>query len=149
MKKAPILWEKYEHQFPRFSSYDGFCRIFPEINFSGFSHSMGFPVIPHTFGNWQENPCISHMMKYATGWQSNGKKHLLYGKSMGTNFSDIPDSMGFSILWGIRWENPFISHVMKCTIRWESNEKKHPYCGKIMRTNFPGSPHTMGFLGYY
>ena len=27
-KKAPIIWEKYEHQFPRFSPYDEFCCIF-------------------------------------------------------------------------------------------------------------------------
>ena len=27
-KKAPILWEKYEYQFPRSSPYDGFCCIF-------------------------------------------------------------------------------------------------------------------------
>ena len=27
-KKAPILWEKYEYQFPGFSPYDGFCWIF-------------------------------------------------------------------------------------------------------------------------
>ena len=28
-KEAPILWEKYDYQFPRFSPYDGFCCIFP------------------------------------------------------------------------------------------------------------------------
>ena len=27
-KKAPILWEKYEYQFPRLSPYHGFCCIF-------------------------------------------------------------------------------------------------------------------------
>ena len=27
-KKAPILWEKYEYQFPRLSQYHGFCCIF-------------------------------------------------------------------------------------------------------------------------
>ena len=27
-KKANILWEKYEYQFPRFSPYVGFCSIF-------------------------------------------------------------------------------------------------------------------------
>ena len=116
-KKAPILWEKYEHQFPRFSSYDGFCRIFREINFSGFSH---------TLGNWQENPCVSHMKKYTIGWQSNGKNHPFYGKSVGTNFSGIPHLMGFTLLWGIWWENPFISHMMNYTIGWESNGKKAP-----------------------
>ena len=28
-KKAPILWEKYEYQFPRSSPYDEFCCLFP------------------------------------------------------------------------------------------------------------------------
>ena len=27
-EKAPILWKKYEYQFPRFSPYDGFSWIF-------------------------------------------------------------------------------------------------------------------------
>ena len=27
-KKAPILWEKYDYQFPRLSPYHGFCCIF-------------------------------------------------------------------------------------------------------------------------
>ena len=28
-KKAPLLWEKYEYQFPRSALYDRFCCIFP------------------------------------------------------------------------------------------------------------------------
>ena len=28
-KKVPILWEKYDYQFPRFLLYDGFCWILP------------------------------------------------------------------------------------------------------------------------
>ena len=62
-EKAPILWEKYEYQFPRFSIYNGFCRIFAEANFPGFSHSMGFPAFSLAKENWSENPYISHMMK--------------------------------------------------------------------------------------
>ena len=27
-KKAPVLWENYEYQYPRFSPFDGFCFIF-------------------------------------------------------------------------------------------------------------------------
>ena len=97
-KKAPILWVKYEYQFSRFSKYHEFCRIFPETNFSGFTHSMRFPTISHALGNWRANPCISLMSKYTTGWESNGKKHLFYGKSMGTNFPGIPHLMGFTML---------------------------------------------------
>ena len=38
-RKAPIPWEKYEYQFPRFSPYDGFCSIFP-----CYCKLMGKPV---------------------------------------------------------------------------------------------------------
>ena len=62
-EKAPILWEKYEYQFPRFSTYNGFCRIFAEANFPGFSHLMGFPAFSLAKENWSENLYISHMMK--------------------------------------------------------------------------------------
>ena len=74
-EKASILWEKYEYQFPSSSTFNGFCRIFLEANFSVFSHSMGFPAFSYAMGNWGENPCISHMIKYTTGWESNRKKH--------------------------------------------------------------------------
>ena len=46
-KKEPILCEKYECQFPRFSQYDGFCRIFPGTNFPGFTHSMDLAAFSH------------------------------------------------------------------------------------------------------
>ena len=43
-------------------------------NFPGFPHTMGFVAFSHAIGNWWENPCISHMMKYTIGWESDGKK---------------------------------------------------------------------------
>ena len=39
-KKAPILWEKYEYQFPRLSAYNGFCRMFPGTNFPDYGKLM-------------------------------------------------------------------------------------------------------------
>ena len=95
-KKALKLWKKYEYQFPRFSTYDGLCRISLGTNFTRFSHFMGFPAFSHAMGNWWENPCISHMMKYTTGWESNGKTLPFYGKIMGTNFPGLSHSMGFA-----------------------------------------------------
>ena len=112
--------------------------------------------------NWRENSYISHIMKYTTGWQSNGKNHPFYGKSMGTNFPGIPHSMGFTMLREIWWENPCISHVIKYTIGWESNGKKSPILWEkyeyqfprfstyngfsriLPGTNFPDFPHSMG-----
>ena len=111
-KKAPILWGKYEYEFPRFPTYDGFCRIYPETNFIGFSHSMGFPAISHAMGDWWENPCISHamgdwwenpcishMMKYTTGWEYNGKKAPILWKKYGNQFRWF--SLTFPKLWEI------------------------------------------------
>ena len=160
-KKAPILWENYDYQFPRFSTCDEFCRIFPEIDFSGFSHSMGFPAfsclrkLTRKLIHFPYNEVYDRM-------QSNGKNHPFYGKSMGTNFPGIPHSMGFTMLREIWWENPCISHVIKYTIGWESNGKKSPILWEkyeyqfprfstyngfsriLPGTNFPDFPHSMG-----
>ena len=94
-------------------------------------------------GNWWGNPCISHMMKYTAGWESNGKKHLYYGKSRGTIFPGFAHLMvfaEFSHAIGYWSENQCISHIMKSTIGWESNGKKHPFYGKSVSTSFPGPP---------
>ena len=85
-KRASILWEKYEHQFPRFS---------PRMSFFAFSRTMR---------NWWGNPCISHMTKYAIGWNLMGKKHPYYGKSTSINFPDFPIPwvlLHFPVLWEI------------------------------------------------
>ena len=43
-------------------------------NFPGLSYTMGFLAFPRTMENLWGNPCISHMMKYTIGLESNGKK---------------------------------------------------------------------------
>ena len=50
-KKGLTLWKKHEYQFPGFSAYHGFCRIFAGTNFSDFPHSMGLAVFSHVMGN--------------------------------------------------------------------------------------------------
>ena len=115
----------------------------------GSPHTMslvGFPRepisqafrIPWIFiGNWWENQCISHMIKYTTGWESNGKKHPYYEKGMGTNlpgFSHSMDLLVFFHAMGNWWENPCMSHIMKHTTGWIYNGKNHPYYGKSMST---------------
>ena len=102
-KKQPILWEKYDYKFPRLSTHDAFNKIFPWTNFPSFSHSIGFPAFCHAMGNWRENPCISHMMKYTAGWESNGTNHPFYGKITGTNFPGLPNSMGFADFSNAFW----------------------------------------------
>ena len=121
-KRASILWEKYEHQFPRFS---------PRMSFFAFSRTMR---------NWWGNPCISHMTKYAIGWNLMGKKHPYYGKSTSINFPDFPHTKGFvafSFTVGNLWGNPCISHMMKYTIGWESNGKKAPILWEKYEYQFP------------
>ena len=58
--------------------------------------TMGFVGFSHAMRNGKGNPCISHMMKYTTGWESNDKKHSYYGKSIGVNFPGFPHSRGFA-----------------------------------------------------
>ena len=52
MRKVTILWEKYEYQFPRFSSYDGFYCIFP-----CYGKMMGKPM--HLFPLWWDSLVFS------------------------------------------------------------------------------------------
>ena len=143
---------------PHAMSFVGFSR---KLIFQAFPIRWVFLLFP-VLGNWRENSYISHIMKYTTGWQSNGKNHPFYGKSMGTNFPGIPHSMGFTMLREIWWENPCISHVNKYTIGWESNGKKSPILWEkyeyqfprfstyngfsriLPGTNFPDFPHSMG-----
>ena len=80
-------------------------------NFPGSPHTMGFagfsqePISQAFPIRWvflpfpllwklKRKPMRSHIRKYTTGWESNGKKHPIYGKSMGTNFPGFPNSMG-------------------------------------------------------
>ena len=51
-----MLWKLHGNQFLKLSP-----------------NSNGFVAIPHDMGNWWENPCISHMMKYTTRFDANGK----------------------------------------------------------------------------
>ena len=66
-------------------------------------------------------------MKYAIGWESNGKQHPYYRESMSTSFPGSPQTMGFvafSCTMENLWGNPCLSHMMKYSIEWESNGTK-------------------------
>ena len=100
---------------------------------------------------WWENPCIFHAIKYTIGWESNGKKHPHYGKSMSTNLPVSSHTMGFvafSCSVGNWWGNPCISQMMKYAIGWESNEKKSSTLWENNNINFLDFPHTMGFVAF-
>ena len=141
--KYTIKWESDGKKRPYYGTS-------MSTNFPGSPHTMGFIAFSYTMENWWGNSCISHMMKHTVGWESYGKNHPYYGKSMSTNFPGSPHTMGFVAFsrtmrnW---WGTPCISHMMKYTIGWESNGKKYPYYGKSM-SNFPDFPHTMGFVAF-
>ena len=85
-------------------------------NFPGSPHTKGFVAFYSTMRNLWGNPWISHMLKYTIGWESDGKKHPSYVKSMIIDVPDFPQTMGFvafSHTVGNLWGNPYISHMMK------------------------------------
>ena len=158
----PMLWEIYGefYAFPMWWSILQDGNLPGEMHpYYGKSMSTDFPGFPQGFvtfscamENWWGNQCISHMLKYTTGWESNGKQHPYYEKSLRANFPGFSHSMvfaEFSPAIGNWLENSCIFHVMKSTIGWESNGKKRLYYGKSMSTNFSGPPHTMGFVAFF
>ena len=104
--------------------------------------------------NWWEKQSISHVIKYTIGWESNGKDHPYYGKSMSTNSPGSPHTMGIvgyslepiSQTFSIRWDwlffpmlsvNTCLTQVMKCTRECESNWKKAPILWQNYEYQFP------------
>ena len=59
------------------------------------------------------------MMKYTTGWDSNGNNHALYGKSMGTNFLSLPHSICFTDFCNA------IGNLMRKPMHFPSEEVYH------------------------
>lgn len=47
---------------------------------AGSPNSMDFAAFSYAMGNRWGNPFISLVMKYAIGWEFNGKKHPYYRK---------------------------------------------------------------------
>ena len=123
MEKTPMLWKLHGNQFLKLSP-----------------NSNGFVAISHDMGNWWENPCISHMMKYTTRFESNGEKHPYYGNCMGTNFLGFPHSnilLPFPIIleidgkthaFSMWWSIPQDLNLMEKTpiILWELHGNQFP-----------------------
>ena len=76
----PICWSipQDRNRMKRKHSYYGKSM---SISLPDFPHTMGFVASSRTVGNLWGNSCISHMLKYTTGWESDGKKaSILWGK---------------------------------------------------------------------
>ena len=72
--KYTIKWQSNGKRHPHYGKSKS-------TSFLGSPHMMGFAAFSFTMGNWWGNPCISHLMKYPTGWESYGKKsHILWEK---------------------------------------------------------------------
>ena len=116
-----VEWKKHK--------YYGSCM---GTNFSSCLHSIDFASMSHAMRNWWENPCISHMMKYTTGWKSNEKNT----HTMETVW--VPISEAFLIRWVLL---PF-------PMLWEIDEKIHAFPHDEvyyrMRIYWEKSSHTMG-----
>ena len=137
-KKAPIIWEKYEHQFPRFSPYDEFCCIFLYywklmgkpmyfaydevyrrigIVWAKITHTMGKVWVPIS----QVHPMQRVLLHFPVIWEIDGETRT------------------FPIWWSIPKDGNLNGNQMG---------KKHPYYGKSMIINFPDFPHTTGFVAF-
>ena len=68
--------------------------------------TMSFVAFSCTMGNWWGNPCISHMTKYAIGWESNGNKAPILREKYEYQFPRLSPYHGFCCIF--------------------------PYCGKFM-----------------
>ena len=130
-----------EEKYPRFGKKLG-------TNFPGSPNLIDFAAFSHAMGNWWGNPCISHVMKYTIGWESNGKKASILWEKYEYQFLRFSKYDGFCRIFpGTKFPD-FSNSMMKYTARWKSNEKKHQSYGKSMRINFPGLPHLMGFADF-
>ena len=84
-------------------------------NFSGSPHTMGFVAFSCTMENWWENPCISHMLNYPIGWESNGKKAPMLWEMYDYQFSRHSAYHGFcciSLYCGKLMGNSCVSLMM-------------------------------------
>ena len=110
-----------------------YCGKSMGINFPDFPHTMVFFAFSHTVGNLWGNPCISHMMKYTIGWESDGKyAPILWGKYE-YQFSRLSPYHGFCCIF------PYCEKFMGKPIHFPYAEVYHR-----MGIGWEKSTHTMG-----
>ena len=111
-KKACILWEKCEYQFPRLSPYQRFCCI----------------AFYRIVGNLWGNSCISHMLKYTIRWESDGKKAPILWEKYEYQFPRLSPYHGFCCIlpycgkfMGKPMHFPYAEVYHRMGIGWEKN----------------------------
>ena len=102
-------------------------------NFPGSPHSKGFVALSRTMRNWWGNPCISHMMKYTIGWESNGKKAPILWEKYEYQFPRLSPYHGFCCIL------PYCGKFMGKPMHFPYAEVYHR-----MGIGWEKSTHTMG-----
>ena len=68
------IWWSIPHDGNRMRKNHPYYGKSMSTNFPGSRHTKGFVAFSRIMRNWWGNPCISHMMKYTIGWESNERK---------------------------------------------------------------------------
>ena len=65
-EKSPIVWKKYEYQFPRFTPYEGFCCILQYYEkFMGKPMDFPYAEVYHRMGiGWEKAPILCEKYDY-------------------------------------------------------------------------------------
>ena len=103
------------------------------IHFPDFPHIMGFVAFSRTVGNLWGNPCISHMLKYTIGWESDGKKAPILWEKYEYQFPRLSPYHGFCYIF------PCCGKFMGKPIHFPYAEVYHR-----MGIGWEKSTHTMG-----
>ena len=69
------------------------------IDFPDFLHTMDFVVFASTLRNLWGNPCICHMLKYTTGWESDEKKAPILWEKYDYQFPRLSPCLGFCCMF--------------------------------------------------
>ena len=116
-KKALIIWENYEYQFPRFSLYDGFCRIFSG---NGWWVFLPFPILweiderSNAFLKWWSIPQDENLMEKTIHFMEKVWEPVSLNSLMLWEFDD--KNRAFSMRWSIPEDGNIMkkgSHTMR------------------------------------
>ena len=113
----PIWWSIPQHGNRMGKNHPHYGKLM-STNSPGSPHTMGFVAFSRTMTNWWANPCISHMMKYTIGWESNGKKAPILWEKYEYQFPRFSPYDGFCYIF--------------------------PYCGKFMGQSIHFPCHDIG-----
>ena len=92
------------------------------------SSQGGFCCIFQAIGNWWEKPCISYVVKYKIGWESNGRKFPILWRKYWSQFPKFSQFKGFHCivlyygeLMGKHMHFPYDEVQYRMEISWEKN----------------------------